>query len=307
MPDTPCYRIQTVAEMTGIPASTLRAWERRYGVPSPERTSAAYRLYSEADVALLRRMKQLTDSGVAPAEAVLLLRSDEPEAPAVDPTQSAFDFAHTRMLAAVERYDAPALRLEASRACYLGRATDVYEGVLAPTMRAVGEGWLEGRISVAQEHLASEVLLGLARDLNRLVQPEAELPLAMLACVEGELHSMPLYGLALRMASWQVRSEILGASTPPDALADAADALAPKLVALSITIPLPPSRLGPTLDAYARACAGRPWIVGGPGAVGAAPAVEARGGALCPGDRRRLRALVHQLVASSADRPGAAS
>ena len=39
------YRIHVVAEMTGIPAATLRAWERRYGIPSPERTASGYRLY----------------------------------------------------------------------------------------------------------------------------------------------------------------------------------------------------------------------------------------------------------------------
>ena len=53
------YRIHTVAEMTGVPAATLRAWERRYGVPVPARTSSAYRVYSDADIALIRRVVEL--------------------------------------------------------------------------------------------------------------------------------------------------------------------------------------------------------------------------------------------------------
>ncbi|WP_434422398.1 MerR family transcriptional regulator [Nannocystis pusilla] len=44
------YRIQSVAEMTGVSAATLRAWERRYGLPAPRRSSSAYRLYSDRDV-----------------------------------------------------------------------------------------------------------------------------------------------------------------------------------------------------------------------------------------------------------------
>jgi DNA-binding transcriptional MerR regulator len=63
------YRIQTVAEMTGVPAATLRAWERRYGIPSPERSSSAYRLFSDHDVAAIRKLKELCDEGMAPAEA----------------------------------------------------------------------------------------------------------------------------------------------------------------------------------------------------------------------------------------------
>lgn len=32
------YRINVVAELVGVPSATLRAWERRYGVPSPDRS-----------------------------------------------------------------------------------------------------------------------------------------------------------------------------------------------------------------------------------------------------------------------------
>src|SRR5690606_34905007 len=53
------YRIQSVAEMTGVSAATLRAWERRYGVPTPRRSHAAYRLYSDQDVAIIRRVREL--------------------------------------------------------------------------------------------------------------------------------------------------------------------------------------------------------------------------------------------------------
>ncbi|HLT36250.1 MAG TPA: MerR family transcriptional regulator, partial [Enhygromyxa sp.] len=67
------YRIQTVAEMTGVPAATLRAWERRYGIPSPERSSSSYRLFSEHDVASVRKLKELCDQGMAPAEAARLV------------------------------------------------------------------------------------------------------------------------------------------------------------------------------------------------------------------------------------------
>ena len=46
------YRIQSVAEMTGVSAATLRAWERRYGIPAPRRTAAAYRPVSYTHLTL---------------------------------------------------------------------------------------------------------------------------------------------------------------------------------------------------------------------------------------------------------------
>ena len=73
-----------VSQLTGVSTATLRAWERRYGVPTPARTASAYRLYSEGDVALIRRMSDLVRQGVAAAEAARsVLASSERALPVV--------------------------------------------------------------------------------------------------------------------------------------------------------------------------------------------------------------------------------
>jgi acyl-CoA hydrolase len=63
------FRINRVAESTGIPEATLRAWERRYQIPKPSRTPSGYRLYSSDDVAQVRKMRELCEAGVSPADA----------------------------------------------------------------------------------------------------------------------------------------------------------------------------------------------------------------------------------------------
>lgn len=79
------FRINRVAETTGIPEATLRAWERRYQVPKPARTPSGYRLYSQQDVAQVRRMRELCEKGLAPGDAAKeILRAEGPgAAPAV--------------------------------------------------------------------------------------------------------------------------------------------------------------------------------------------------------------------------------
>ena len=47
---TPAYNLKVVLKETGITADALRAWERRYGLPMPERTSGGHRLYSHYDI-----------------------------------------------------------------------------------------------------------------------------------------------------------------------------------------------------------------------------------------------------------------
>jgi DNA-binding transcriptional MerR regulator len=60
-------RIGELARRAGVPAATLRAWERRYGVVEPRRGSSGYRLYTRGDERRLRSMADLIDQGLAPA------------------------------------------------------------------------------------------------------------------------------------------------------------------------------------------------------------------------------------------------
>src|SRR5689334_20266143 len=70
---SPVFNTKAVARETGVPADTFRAWERRYGVPRPQRTAGGHRLYSERDIAIVRWLRDRTDEGVNISHAVLLL------------------------------------------------------------------------------------------------------------------------------------------------------------------------------------------------------------------------------------------
>jgi DNA-binding transcriptional MerR regulator len=61
----PTYRIGAVSRLTGIPAETLRVWERRYGVVVPGRAEGRFRLYTRDDIGRLALIKQLVDAGNA--------------------------------------------------------------------------------------------------------------------------------------------------------------------------------------------------------------------------------------------------
>ena len=70
--------IKLVSERTGVSVHTLRAWERRYGVPSPARGAEnQHRLYDDQNVADVLFMKQQVAQGVPPAQASALLRQQK--------------------------------------------------------------------------------------------------------------------------------------------------------------------------------------------------------------------------------------
>lgn len=57
------YPIGVVASLTGLDPHTIRAWERRYGAVSPERTPGGSRRYGAGAVTRLQRLKALVDAG----------------------------------------------------------------------------------------------------------------------------------------------------------------------------------------------------------------------------------------------------
>jgi MerR family transcriptional regulator, heat shock protein HspR len=71
----PCYVISIAANMLGIPTYTLRYYEK-IGIIEPSRSRGNTRLYSESDIALLRRVKTLVDDmgvNLAGVEVILHL------------------------------------------------------------------------------------------------------------------------------------------------------------------------------------------------------------------------------------------
>ena len=62
--------ISDVAERTGIAAATIRMWEQRYGFPEPARTASGYRVYTDDDVEVLKRVSALREGGLSVSGAL---------------------------------------------------------------------------------------------------------------------------------------------------------------------------------------------------------------------------------------------
>ncbi|ENY71523.1 MerR family transcriptional regulator [Aeromonas diversa CDC 2478-85] len=80
MTESPLYPIRDVARLTGVNPVTLRAWQRRYGLVVPRRTEKGHRLYSEQDIALIRRILAWLELGVSIGQVSSLLEQEPPTA-----------------------------------------------------------------------------------------------------------------------------------------------------------------------------------------------------------------------------------
>lgn len=71
------FNIGDVSQQTGVPAVTLRAWERRHGLVKPQRTPKGHRLYNQANIEDLHQIVSWLNRGVAISKIATLLASDE--------------------------------------------------------------------------------------------------------------------------------------------------------------------------------------------------------------------------------------
>lgn len=145
----------------------------------------------------------------------------------------------------------------------------LYDRVIARAMQRIGEAWAQGKVSVAQEHLASQTVFHHVERLQAQFPPRVSLGLrAVVAVVEGESHRLAVHIFAglLRSDGWEVF--FLGEQLPTGHLIDFVRHVSPQLVALSISLPELLPRLREAL-AGLRALMPRPKvIVGGRGVVG---------------------------------------
>jgi len=82
VPDAePLFNLKAVIQQTGIPAASLRAWEKRYGLPAPVRKPNGHRVYPRSEVEKLLRVKSLMARGMTISQAVDQLGHAPAEAP----------------------------------------------------------------------------------------------------------------------------------------------------------------------------------------------------------------------------------
>jgi hypothetical protein len=210
--------IHEVSQLLGVPAPTLRSWERRYGLPETGRSTGGHRRYSEAALPELRLMRDEVARGRRAADAaravrVLLDRSGSPRG-WVD-----------QLLAASERMEPGAVREVLDRAHHELGLSATLDEVLMPGMRQIGSWWETGRCDIAQEHLTTEVARGWLARMSALgPSPRAERPV-LLACGPRDLHTLGLEGLAALLTHQGLPCRVLGARTPERTLVTAVEAM----------------------------------------------------------------------------------
>lgn len=226
----PGLSVAETARRVGVATSTLRAWERRYGLGPSHRTGGGHRRYTPADLSALQRMRRLVAGGMPTATAAALATSGEQSGPGRRPADGSGSL-EGRFAAAVDALDGPAALRAADAVVRDQGVVAAWVDVFTPFLQGLGERWECTGAGVEREHLATAAIdAALAR--QTLGRPVRASRLRMLAAsTPGEAHVLPLDALAAALAGAGVRSSVLG-TLPAPALAAAVADTAPRVLVL---------------------------------------------------------------------------
>jgi DNA-binding transcriptional MerR regulator len=244
----PLYNLSVVLRETNLKADLVRAWEQRYGLPKPQRSTGGHRLYSEYDIETLKWLHNRQVEGLSISRAVelwhqLLRDGQDPfgtvkEKYSIEPVKTPGSGTSLKSLRdewvdACMRFDGFGAEAVLSQSFSFYPVELVCTGLLQEGLRIMGERWYDRSATVHQEHFASAFA---NRKLDTLLS-SAPLPTRnknlMVGCPAGEWHTFPALLQSVLLTRRGYRVVYLGANLPPEQLAETADVIKPDLVILS--------------------------------------------------------------------------
>lgn len=236
----PAFNLKAVLRETGLAADTLRAWERRYGLPMPERTEGGHRLYSQYDVETIKWLIRKQTDGLSISRAVELwneitasgtdpLADSEPSSFIYASTDSALpsfdtstDAIRAEWLSACMNYDEVKAEQTLNKAFSMFQVEDVCIEIMQKGLAELGNLWFNNHVTVQQEHFASGLVM---RRLDVLLSglPAPTRPRKILVgCPPNEWHTFTPLLLTLFLRRRGLPVIYLGANVPADRFAETA-------------------------------------------------------------------------------------
>lgn len=237
------YTIGTLATMTGLSAHTIRAWEKRYHSLAPDRSESNRRIYTEQDLERLTLLRDAVRGGHSighvahlPTDELKNIASRESSLRRKGPEDPATHY--EACIDAVNRLDPQSLDTALQRGSASLGVLSLLEGVVIPLIGTIEEGWLDGSVRIAQEHMTSAVLRTFLDRTRQSLPGSPGANRLLVTTLPNQYHELGALMVAIVAAteSWNVTW--LGPNLPADEIVEAVRRSGARAVALSLVYPL---------------------------------------------------------------------
>ncbi len=247
----PAFNLKAVLQETGIAADTLRAWERRYGLPMPQRTAGGHRLYSQYDVETIKWLMARQAEGLSISRAVDLW--NEHSASGTDPlagynpsnliiasasssnylpSNTSLDVLRAQWIAACMKFNESTAEQVLNQAFSMFPVEAVCMEVLQKGMVEIGSLWYENSASVQQEHFASSLAMRRLDALLSASPAPSRKQTILVGCPPNEWHTFTPLLLSLLLRRRGLGVIYLGANVPAERFEETVTAVHADMVVL---------------------------------------------------------------------------
>lgn len=217
------YSIKDLEQLTGIKAHTIRIWEKRYNIVSPERTDSNIRYYNDKQLKRLLNISLLNKNGYKISTLATMTQDELYNAVSNLETglnDQALQLEH--LIAAMINIDEYSFNETLTKAIVKNGFEETLQNLIFPFLERVGFLWLTGVINPAREHFVSNILKQkIYNAYERLLLPlENNAPIVILALHENEYHEITLLISNYIAKKLGYKTIYLGQSVPYDSLYD---------------------------------------------------------------------------------------
>ncbi len=210
------YSIKDLETLSGVKAHTIRIWEKRYGIITPDRTDTNIRTYCDSDLKKLLNIALLNSHGLKISKISKLNEKDlGKEVEKIALTDTSYPTYIDRLVVAMVDLDRPKFEEMMRDGTEKLGFEEFCINVLYPFLQKVGVMWMANSINPAQEHFISSLIIQkMYVATDKLYTPESKKTKTVFFLREGEMHEMGLLFYRYLMKKRGTETIYLGQSIP---------------------------------------------------------------------------------------------
>lgn len=239
------YSIKDLETLSGIKAHTIRIWEKRYGVITPDRTDTNIRTYCDSDLKKLLNIALLNNNGLKISK-ISKLNYDAlcEEVEKIAQTDTSYPTYIDRLVVSMVDLDRPKFESILKDGTDKLGFEEFCIHVLYPFLQKVGVMWMANSINPAQEHFISSLIIQkMYVATDGLYTPQKKNSKTIFFLREGEMHEMGLLFYRYLMKKRGTDAIYLGQSVPFEDLKQVVHAHQPEYLVTALVATLDESAL----------------------------------------------------------------
>jgi DNA-binding transcriptional MerR regulator/methylmalonyl-CoA mutase cobalamin-binding subunit len=279
--------IGELARQTGIGVHTLRVWEKRYGAPLSQRLPSGHRRYPKEEVPRLRAIAKALESGYRASKVVtgtleelqgllgaqnfISTTTDQPDDESLQVTK---DLIIEQWIESIHQYNDESFGHSLAEVWSKEGPMSFISQYAGPLVERIGNGWVNGELTVGNEHFATEILSDFLSSKWRQQNIRREGPIAVLATLPEETHSIGLLMCAVITGLANFKIIYLGPNAPIEDVVKIAKVSNAQLLCLSISNCVELNKSKEQLKQIKKSInKNTSMVIGGEGASDAAPGI----------------------------------